>query len=132
MGQVLFENVDIFTGLDPDLKPHMSVLIEGDRIIEVREGPIEAPAAERIDGGRRTLMPGLIDAHSHVYISSASLGTILRPGTYLAHYAARFLRDILSYGFTTVRDVAGGDHGLALALKDGLLEGPRYFFGGLL
>jgi len=75
-------------------------------------------------------MPGLIDNHVHIYIDAARLEWN-PPITYRAHYAHKFLSYILSCGFTSVRDVAGGDHGMAMALRDGLLEGPRFFYGGL-
>ncbi len=53
------------------------------------------------------------------------------PVSYLAHFAARFLQTSLDRGFTTLRDVGGADIGLALAIKDGLLERvPRLFYGG--
>ncbi|MFL6601911.1 MAG: amidohydrolase family protein [Steroidobacteraceae bacterium] len=74
-------------------------------------------------------MPGMIDAHVHVYASTIELPTKW-PGTYLAHYAARFLAACLDRGFTTVRDTGGADVGLAAALRDGLLVGPRLFYGG--
>jgi len=43
--------------------------------------------------------------------------------SYLAHFAAQFLRASLDRGFTTVRDVGGADIGLACAIRGGLLEG---------
>ncbi len=55
------------------------------------------------------------------------------PASYLAHFAARFLQASLDRGFTTVRDVGGADIGLALAIRDGLLDRvPRLFYGGRL
>lgn len=50
--------------------------------------------------------------------------------SYRAQYANKFLNHILSCGFTSVRDVAGGDQGIAMALRDGFMTGPRYFYGG--
>jgi imidazolonepropionase-like amidohydrolase len=53
------------------------------------------------------------------------------PVSYLAHFAAQFMRASLDRGFTTLRDVGGADIGLALAIKDGLLDRvPRLFYGG--
>src|SRR6202043_2953799 len=87
------------------------------------------PDSDVVDCKGRVLMPGLIDAHVHVYASRIELPTTW-PGTYLAHYAARFLAASLDRGFTTVRDTGGADVGLASALRDGLLVGPRLFYGG--
>jgi len=49
---------------------------------------------------------------------------------YVAAHAGVILRGMLQRGFTTVRDVGGADHGLAQAVDEGLLEGPRLVFGG--
>jgi imidazolonepropionase-like amidohydrolase len=49
---------------------------------------------------------------------------------YVAAHAGSILKSMLARGFTTVRDVGGGDHGLAQALEEDLLEGPRLIFGG--
>jgi imidazolonepropionase-like amidohydrolase len=76
-------------------------------------------------------MPGLIDSHVHVIAASADLAQVADwSPMYVAAHAAGLLKDMLSRGFTTVRDVGGGDHGLAQALEEGLLEGPRLIFGG--
>lgn len=132
MGMTLFENCNLFNGNDPDIADGMHILVEDTRIREVSDQPIAVTGeAVRLDCRGKTVMPGMIDAHVHVYVASADLNSMRWPGTYNAHYAARFLGHILDCGFTTVRDVAGGDHGLALALRDGLVHGPRFFYGGL-
>ena len=131
MSQIVFENATVFDGESADLHEGMSVRVEDDLIREVSDGSIAAGNADRIDCAGRTLMPGMIDCHVHVYFSSVQIEHLAKPATYHAHYAARFLRHILGCGFTTVRDVAGGDHGLAMALREGLLDGPRFLYGGL-
>jgi len=131
MSRTLFENATLFDGLAPQVSEHMFVLVEGAEIRTVSARRIEADSAERIDCKGRTLMPGLIDNHVHIYTESLRLNLPEPPITYRAQYAHKFLRHTLSCGFTTVRDVAGGDHGMAMALRDGLLEGPRFFYGGL-
>lgn len=74
----------------------------------------------------------MIDCHVHVYAHSVRGFALPEPPvTYRAQYASNFLRHILSCGFTSVRDVGGGDHGMAMALRDRLLDGPRFFYGGL-
>ena len=127
MAQVLFENGKLFDGVNPDVRDGMSVLVEGNEIKEVSDRPIRVGDADRIDCRGKTVMPGLIDNHVHIYIVSRSDA----PVTYRAQHAHRFLRHILSCGFTSVRDVAGGDHGMAMALRDRYFEGPRFFYGGL-
>lgn len=131
MPLTVFEHAAVFDGVTPDLLEPMFVLVEDELIKEVSSQPIKVTAAERIDCRGKTLMPGLIDNHVHVYVSSMKGAPAPMPATYYAQYAPRFLEHILSCGFTTVRDVAGGDHGLAMALRDGFLKGPRFFYGGL-
>jgi len=76
-------------------------------------------------------MPGMIDAHVHVNASFVNLSrTVRTPQSYLAHFAAHFLRSTLDRGFTTVRDVGGADIGLANAARDGLFVGSRLYYGG--
>ena len=129
--QVLFENVALFDGEHPTLQQAAHVLVEGNEITRIASQPLDAPRAERIDGSGKTLMPGLIDNHVHVYLESLKLTPPEPPITYRAQYARNYLTEALASGFTTVRDVAGGDHGLAMALNAGFLQGPRFFYGGL-
>lgn len=88
-----------------------------------------APTTIDLEG--RYVLPGLIDCHVHVYAMTANLGQLeLIAPSYATMHAARLMGDMLDRGFTTVRDVAGGDHGLAAAQEEGMLRGPRLFFGG--
>jgi len=131
MSGTLFTNARIFDGVSPDLSEPSSVWVEGNEIREVSTRASRAESAERIDCKGLTLMPGLIDNHVHIYLESLHLTPPEPPITYRAQYAQKFLRHILSCGFTSVRDVAGGDHGMAMALRARFLDGPRFFYGGL-
>ena len=71
--QVLFTNVNIFNGVDAKLIRNGSVLVEGNLIKKVSSGPIEAKGAFMVDGEGRTLMPGLIDMHSHLCIRNGMI-----------------------------------------------------------
>jgi imidazolonepropionase-like amidohydrolase len=128
----LIKNANLFDGHSADLIADVDVVIEEDRIVEV--GPRLSAAADlAIDLRGRVLMPGLIDAHVHVYAVELDLTRAMRrPFSYVAHHASRFLKHMLNTGFTTVRDVGGGDVGLAHALKDGLVTGSRLIYGGRL
>ncbi|MEY8566564.1 amidohydrolase family protein [Corynebacteriaceae bacterium 7-707] len=109
--------------------------------IDVRDGRItatgtgEPPAAddgvEVIDAAGATVMPGLVDAHVHILITSTDSADRANwsPG-YATVRALLSAGDMLRRGFTTVRDVGGADHGMARALEEGLLPGPRLIFGG--
>ena len=63
--QTLFINVNVFDGKADKLATGMSVLVEGNLIEQVAKGEIKVDGAKIIDGGGRTLMPGMIDSHSH-------------------------------------------------------------------
>lgn len=131
MAPILFENATLFDGNSPETPDGMFVLVDGQKIREVSDRPIRADGAEKINCSGRTLMPGLIDNHVHIYGESLKLAPPEPPITYRAQYAQKFLTHILSCGFTSVRDVGGGDHGMAMALRDGFLDGPRFFYGGV-
>lgn len=89
------------------------------------------PADRTLDVGGAVVVPGLIDAHFHAYAVGVDPARIeALPMSYVAHGAARRLRAALGRGFTTVRDVAGGDAGLARAIDEGLLVAPRYLHSG--
>ncbi|HEX7996521.1 MAG TPA: amidohydrolase family protein, partial [Streptosporangiaceae bacterium] len=90
-----------------------------------------APDARRVDLGGAYVLPGLIDSHVHVMASTADMADLARwPVTYNAHHTARLLGQMLDRGFTTVRDMAGGDYGTWRALEEGLIRGPRLFYAG--
>lgn len=116
-----------------------AVLVTGDRIEAVGAAAdlrSRAPQAQIIDLGSRTLLPGMIDAHTHVMarISEADDGYIVNLATksqaFRALEGAADARAILRSGFTTIRDVesegAGcSDAALRDAVAQGLVEGPR-------
>jgi imidazolonepropionase-like amidohydrolase len=131
MTQVLFRNARVFDGVNADCPEGVHLLVEDGTIREVSDRPITAPGSRVIDVGGRTLMPGLIDAHMHAYGSDVSVQKIEAHGeAYRTAYATRMLGHALDCGFTTVRDVGGGDYGLSQALADGLIRGPRFFYAG--
>jgi len=127
----IFENARLFDGISAEARDGTSVAVDGNEIKEISIGRIHAQYAERIDCRGKTLMPGMIDNHVHVYIESFNLNQPEPPITYRAQYAQRFLNHALLCGFTTVRDVGGGDHGMAMALRAGFVDGPRFYYGGL-
>jgi len=127
---ILFRKATVFDGSSSNLRHDCDVLVS-DSLIEAVGPRLQAKADQVVDCGGRFLMPGMIDAHVHVYACSLNLGRVVTaPPTYVAHYAGTFLRHILGCGFTTVRDTGGADVGLAQALAEGLLDGPRLFYGG--
>ena len=131
--QTLFTNVNVFNGTDNRLYENHNVLIEGNLIKAISDTDIQTKAnATVIDGMGRTLMPGLIDMHSHLAISATSL--VGFENTFWEEMGARtalVAEDTLMDGFTTVRD-AGGMHGKGVKrmIDRGELPGPRIFPSG--
>ena len=107
-----------------------SVAVADGRIVDA--GPsVSLPDAELLDAADRVVMPGLIDAHVHPMISSVHIGSLAdEPITLLAQRARAALEETLRRGFTTVRDACGGDRGLARAVDEGLINGPRLLVSG--
>ena len=90
-----------------------------------------ASDAQRIDGAGRYVVPGFIDAHFHAYaLSMVGFENERGPLSYAALNGGVRLGAALRRGFTAVRDVAGGDIGLARAVEAGLFPSPRYLFTG--
>jgi imidazolonepropionase-like amidohydrolase len=111
----------------------MSVLVEGGAIREVSDRVITGTDARRIDVAGRTLMPGLIDLHMHAFASSTNLGLVELSGeAYNTAHAVRMLGHGLDCGFTTMRDVGGGNYSLARAIREGIIRGPRFYYAGKL
>ena len=132
MGSFLFENAAILDGHSTELRSDHHVLVEDNRIVEVSDKPIKSETSHNIDVKGMTLMPGLIDAHVHVKATIVNVGRLSDiPVSYLTADAGKFMKQMLMRGFTTVRDAGGADRGLANAVTDGLLIGPRLFVSGL-
>src|SRR5436309_7369853 len=110
------------------------VVTENDRIVQVGGQP---PAgAQVVDLGDATLMPGLMDAHTHVTFEAGkswyrdSMEGLLRWPAEQAQYAGEYARRTLDAGFTTVRDLGSSDFldlGLRNAIDAGAIPGPRMF-----
>jgi imidazolonepropionase-like amidohydrolase len=129
--QVLFKNVNIFDGKADKLAEGMSVLVEGNLIKQVGKDLKGRDDAQVIDGGGRTLMPGLIDMHSHLATAEGLPDgrdgwDAYAIGAIAAHNLVLFLEQ----GFTTTRGAGGPDLGLAKAVKAGRIPGPRFYPSG--
>lgn len=128
--------LDVVTG---ELLAERAVVVEGDRIVHVTgagDAPAEGPAV--VDLPDHTLLPGLIDCHSHLVgepdDGQGYAGMLARTGAQEALSGARNARDTLRAGFTTVRDVGTFRAFVDVALRDainaGWLPGPRMRVAG--
>ncbi len=130
MTATILANARLFDGVSDDILEPIDVLAVDGVIREIGEG-LSFPDARRIDISRRFLMPGLIDAHYHANTPSYDFyGTDRMPPALLGAHAARLLSGALDRGYTTLRDAGGGDLGLKLAIDEGLIDGPRFFYPG--
>lgn len=129
MRPTLFTNVHVLDVRAGRLLKDQQVLVEDGTIRALSGQAIAANNARVIDGGGRTLMPGLIDCHVHVTFSATNLALLAQtPNTTLALRALPILRGMLRRGFTTVRDAGGADWALRQAVEDGVdgtVVGPR-------
>lgn len=134
-----FADVRVIDGVAASALDHRDVVVDGGRIVAVAAAvPREAlPGEMVIDGGGRTLLPGLIDAHAHYTLDpiEGSLPAIARRSDaeivlMAAGHAARALRA----GITTARG-AGSIRNLECVLRDaiapGHVPGPRLLVAGL-
>jgi imidazolonepropionase-like amidohydrolase len=131
---VLFQDVRIFDGKSGSLSPPSSVLVRGNKIDKISAGPISIDNiadAIIIDGGGRTLMPGLIDMHWHAMLVRPNPVEALASDIgYLNLLAGAEATATLMRGFTTIRDMGGPVFGLKRAIDEGLLPGPRIYPSG--
>ncbi len=131
MAAIIFANCAVLDGTRRERREDHHVLVEGGQIREVSDRPIKSKAAETVDLRGNTLMPGLIDAHVHVIAVDQMLARLAeQPTSLVTLQAARVLEGMLARGFTTIRDAGGADGGLAQAVEDGLVRGPRIFPSG--
>src|SRR5690242_2771692 len=122
MTQLIFKNARIFDGNNSDCPEGMYVRVADGRIQEVSSQPLSGRDARVLDVAGCTLMPGLIDAHLHAFASDVLIHNIESLGeAYRTAHAVRMLSHALRCGFTTVRDIGGGNYSLYRALSDGLI-----------
>jgi imidazolonepropionase-like amidohydrolase len=115
----------------------VSVHIPMDRTYSVtvfdKEGKTEKKnvSVNVIDGGGRTLMPGIIEAHNHLMLSMPNTAWFnTHDITYIAAAGAEEARRFLMRGWTTVRDIGGPAMGIQRAIDDGRIVGPRIYPSG--
>lgn len=130
-GSILFQNVRIFDGSGSELSAPSNVLVSGNLIERISAEAIAPEAGTTvIDGGGRTLMPGLIDAHWHTMLIRPTPAESMGDVGYNNITAADEATDTLMRGFTTVRDVGGPAFGLKRAIDEGIVDGPRIYPSG--
>jgi imidazolonepropionase-like amidohydrolase len=128
----LFQNVRVFDGKGDTVSGPTNVLVRGNLIERISATSIAPQASYTvIDGGGRTLMPGLIDMHWHTMMVRPTPAQLLVADVgYLNLLAGAEATATLMRGFTTVRDLGGPSFGLKRAIDQGLVAGPRIYPSG--
>lgn len=130
---ILINNVQIFNGKDEKTVTG-NVLIVNNLISKISTAPIptdKSTNATIINGKGKFLMPGLIDAHTHIMMESMSITELMNSDIeYITANAIKSAERDLMQGFTTFRDLAGPAGGLQKAIDKGLIIGPRIYPSG--
>jgi imidazolonepropionase-like amidohydrolase len=127
--RVLIKAAHLIDGRSDSTRDGLAVLVEGDRIAKVgRAAELQAPGIKVIDLGNAWLLPGLIDAHTHLLLKESIPYRTLR--------GAAAARIALMNGFTTLRDLGTegamyADADLKTAIARGVVPGPRLFVSTL-
>lgn len=131
--ETLFRNVRVLDVVKGQLGAPTNVLIEDGRIAKIGDRITPSGPVKTIDGGGRTLMPGMIDVHVHLTFSALTMPQMLSPDLTpekAEEAAGRQSHDMLLRGFTAVRDAGGPIFGLKQRIDAGDLIGPRVWPSG--
>jgi imidazolonepropionase-like amidohydrolase len=131
---VLISNVNIFDGKSETLHKNMHVLIKGNLIEKISSEPLAVIQTDNvtvINGGGRTLMPGMIDVHWHSVLSNISVAEFMNADIGDITIAGLLGNEqVLMRGFTTVRDIGGNAFAIKKTIDAGKFPGPRMLVSG--
>jgi imidazolonepropionase-like amidohydrolase len=124
----------LFDAVNGTMRNDGVVVVQGGKIVGVGNNAVAPAGARILDMGDATILPGFIDAHTHLteeFNADYYRGVydkLMRTPAEQGFYAARWAKRTLDAGFTTVRNVGGSDH-LDIALRNaidaGVVQGPR-------
>ncbi|MCU9840424.1 amidohydrolase family protein [Ruegeria sp. WL0004] len=129
--QTLITNVNVFDGVNEALIENANVVINGNLIETISTEPLAVAGGKVIDGGGRTLIPGLIDAHWHTTYAYTPQSTVVSGDiSEVAIRGALGAEKTLMRGFTTIRDTGGNPFSIKKMIDAGELVGPRILPSG--
>lgn len=130
----VFKNVQVFDGQQATLSVAKNVYVQDNLISKIEDYQplnITDPNTIVIDGQGKTLMPGLIDAHTHLMLAALPQQTLmLADQGFINIVAAKTAADMLQRGYTSVRDLGGPVFGLKMAIDKQITTGPRIWPAG--
>ncbi|NJN05126.1 MAG: amidohydrolase family protein, partial [Rhodobacteraceae bacterium] len=127
----VFTNVNVFDGKNEKLIRNANVVVTGNRITAVSTESPAVAGGQVIDGGGRTLMPGLSDCHWHILQSNiVNTDMLTKDFQYITLAMALGAERVLMNGVTTVRDMGGPVFGLKQMIDEGRMPGPRILPSG--
>jgi imidazolonepropionase-like amidohydrolase len=137
---VVIHAANLIDGVSAQPRHNVTIVIRGNKIQSVGEGGAAPAGAEVINfDANATVLPGMIDTHTHIFLQGEDpkeggydVQLLKHPSSYRSARAVVAARRALEQGFTTIRDVetegAGyGDVGIKEAINDGYIPGPRMF-----
>jgi len=123
---ILITNVNVFDGQSEQLIENANVVVTGNLITAVSTEPLVVAGGTVIDGGGRTMIPGLIDVHWHTSYCCAAQSTVVTGDILeIAIRGAIGSEGTLMRGFTTIRDVGGNPFATKKMIDAGEIPGPR-------
>ncbi|MDW4496414.1 amidohydrolase family protein [Sulfitobacter sp. D35] len=130
-GPIIITNVNVFDGLNAELIEDANVVIDGNLFAQITTEDLAVAGGQVIDGGGRTMIPGLTDSHWHMSLAelpqtAALFGDAFEVGARTVIAAER----TLMRGFTTVRDLGGNAFSVAKMIDNGEVPGPRRLVSG--
>jgi len=128
---LIITNIQLIDGTG-NFMEHANIVIKGARIVKIVEDDSLPDAKTYIDGRGKTVIPGLIDLHQHLF-AHLRLNSDSALATYIDNELQSYLNEYLKYGVTTIKSV--GDYGIAILnvkkkLNEGKLNGPGLYAVG--
>jgi imidazolonepropionase-like amidohydrolase len=121
----------LIDGTSTTVRERVSILVAGERIVDVQPGFVTPAGAQVVDLSRGTVMPGFIDSHTHITSElgpNAIVEAVTRGAVDAAVRSTVYAKRTLDAGFTTIRNLGadgGADVALKRAINEGMVPGPR-------
>ena len=124
---ILIKNVKIWNGNSDELSKNQDILIENHLIKKIDRPIVNPDGAKVINGGGLILIPGIIEAHTHIAVPIPKNKINETDQAYITALSLKVAKGILMRGWTTIRDMGGPSQGIAKAIDDGHAVGPRIY-----